>query len=222
VSDTWFGGGSSASADPGLMQRLMSYINGGSGSTDPAVIAQVNRAMQSGAGNTNQPGILPHLTGDGPNVQGRPILPYLDPNTTALAGAASIPTSGVPPMPQGAPPRPGGIGSDANFPIMGGGTGMPSSYGAPGQVPAPLPPMRPPAAPVRPRVAGGAPPVRKRPASIPPTATALAPAAGSKSPFVPIAAQNQDWSGGALSRYGTNGFGRQGTALDLSKLFSRS
>jgi hypothetical protein len=39
---------------------------------------------------------------------------------------------------------------------------------------------------------------------------------------VPIAAQNQDWSGGALSRYGTNGFGRQGTALDLSKLFGRS
>ena len=58
-------------------------------------------------------------------------------------------------------------------------------------------------------------------AHINPRATALAPAAAAGSPFVPIAAQNQDWAGGALARYGSSGFGRQGTALDLSKLFGR-
>ena len=208
-------GSSSASADPNLMQRLMAYINGGGAAGDPAVQAQVNQAMAGGAGNTNQPAIMPHLTGDGPNVQGRPILPYLNGNTAGLANAAAIPTSGAPPMPQGAPMGHGGIGSDANAPVMGAG-GFPTTYAAPGQQPAMPTPAATPYPPPRPRVAAA--PVRRAQPSggrIPANATASVPPAGS--PWVTRDAQNQDWSGGALARGGT----RQMGMLDLSKLFSR-
>ena len=134
----------------------------------------IQQALASGAGNTNVPAVLPHLTGDGPNVQGRPILPYANPNTAALANAAQIPTD-LPPAAPAAPARPGGIGSDANFPVMGAG-GFPTTYAPPGQQPpvpalsgstpattvasAPLPPVRPaaPAATMDPRMRGEVPP----------------------------------------------------------------
>ena len=156
--------GSGAGVDPGMWARLMGYINPiGSANAAPApaaapggrfqgpgtqaqsggypvnaagqpqyAVGPINQAMQSGAGNTNTPAILPHLTGDGPNVQGRPVLPYLNPNTRDLSAAAAIPTN-LPP--QAAAARPGGIGSDANFPVMGAG-GFPTTYAAPGQQPA--------------------------------------------------------------------------------------
>lgn len=225
MSDAFYGGGSSASADPGLMQRLMQYIGGGGGGPPPDPDAAARQAaieklkpMMGSPGNTNAPGIMPHMFGDGPNVQGRPVLPYLNPATGPIADASRIPTN-LPP--QAAPPPPGGhggIGSDANFPILGGGTGMPSSYGAPGQVPAPLPPMAPPMPPVRPKVAGGAPVRRAAPAGrIPPSATASVPPAAGGMWDLNHTYQNRDITGGALSRDG----GRQMGMIDLSKLFSR-
>lgn len=134
----------------------------------------IREALASGPGDTNTPAILPHLTGNGPNVQGRPILPYTDPNTRELAKAASIPTD-LPPAGPAAPSRPSGIGSDANFPVLGVG-GFPTTYGAPGQQPpelippgatpattvanAPLPPPRPAGlgATIDPRMRGEVPP----------------------------------------------------------------
>ena len=176
----------------------------------------INQALASGPGNTNTPAILPHLTGDGPNVQGRPVLPYLNPNTAALANTAAIPTN-LPP--QGTPMGHGGIGSDANAPVMGAG-GFPTTYAAPGQQPAmPTPsPAAVPYPPPRPRVAAA--PVRK-PVRIPASATALAPPAaaapGMAKGWTTDTYQNRDFGGGALARGGTARMGM----LDLSQLFGQ-
>ena len=220
-------------ADPGMWARLMGFVGGlnpiggaqaaeappqGPGPpVDPDAAARraaIERLkpMMASPGNTNTPAIMPHMFGDGPNVQGRPVLPYIDPRTGQLANAAAIPTN----LPPGAPSpaRPGGIGSDANFPVMGAG-GFPTTYAPPGQqppVPTPVGSPAPAVPPPRPRIV--AQPVRK-PVRIPASATASVPAAGS--PWVTRDAQNQDWSGGALARGGT----RQMGMLDLSKLFGQ-
>jgi hypothetical protein len=118
----------------------------------------INQALASGPGNTNQPAILPHLTGDGPNVQGRPILPYLNPNTRDLSAAAAIPTDGVPSAQNAAPWFHGG-----NNPLPWNG-------------PTATPPPRPAAAPVVARA-----PVHP-PAAIDPRMRGQVPAAAAAAP----------------------------------------
>ena len=111
--------------------------------------------------------------------------------------------------------------------LQGGGPPVQSPTGTPN----PTPWFTPSNTPYAPNPAAGAPIPPPRPVAQPavargggkgvsPRMRAQAPAAAASSPFIPVAAQNQDWSGGALSRYPLGG--RQGTALDLSKLFSRS
>ena len=109
-------------SDPGMWARLMNYINPvGAAQAAPAPAAPpaaafqgpgtqsqsggwpVNQAGQpqyaipptnqamANPGSTNSPGILPFLNG-GPAAQGGSIMPYLNPNTAALANAASINT----------------------------------------------------------------------------------------------------------------------------------
>ena len=187
----------------------------------------INQALASGPGNTNTPAILPHLTGDGPNVQGRPILPYANPNTAALANAASIPTNGVN---GGNIPIGGGPGNvmqaptgPQNIPIGGGpGNTMEAPTGAPV------------AQPVLNR-GGGTPvaqPVLNRGGGtrvvIPPTARAQAPgatAAPGQSPFITIDRPNANpgtgggMLGGALASPRGQGGAPLATALDLSHLF---
>ena len=174
----------------------------------------IRQALASGPGNTNQPAVLPHLTGDGPNVQGRPILPYANPNTAALANAASIPTNGVN---GGNIPIGGGPGNvmqaptgPQNIPI-GGGPG--NTMEAPTGTPA--------AQPVLNRGGGGR-------VVIPPTARAQAPgatAAPGQSPFITIDRPNANpgtgggMLGGALASPRGQGGAPVATALDLSHLF---
>lgn len=201
-----------------MLQRLWAYLN-------PIGSAQADTLTQGPNPLNNPSPVDPRLAGGGP-----PVPP-------GMLGGGQPPA----PMPPGAPlpPIPGGPGGSsggagasaaigpsflpqargvANPPFPGDN---PTPWFTPSNTPyapnpavgAPLPPVRP----KGPAVAKGS----NRPAvKIPSSATASVPPA-SKSPFVPVAAQNQDWSGGALSRYGTSGFGRQGTALDLSSLFGR-
>jgi hypothetical protein len=215
-----------------------------------AAIAEAQRQLQSGAGNTNNPAMLPYLAGpNAPNVQGRPTFPYGGivtgqgfpaRNTNAgIANASQIPTSGVPPMPPptpGAPPAPaasnptydpradplfGGPGYPTpNAPPYGVGTpgmaGFPATATGGGGFPASA---FPPTNPVRTSTGGAAPIARKR-TTIPATATANVPPAG-RSPFVTLdRPQNADVVGGARGGALARG-GPQGTALDLSRLFSR-
>jgi hypothetical protein len=205
---------SAAGADPNLLMRLWNYIN-------PVGSAQADTLARSpNPLNTPSP-VPPALLGGGP-----PVPP-------ALLGGGQPPA----PMPPGAPTPPipggpggssGGGGASGSFtaqqpygPQLPPPTNAPLSYGpqqsitpwfhssntpiAPNPiVGAPLPPVKGPA------VAKGS----NRPATkIPASATASV----GKSPFVPVEAQNQDWSGGALARGGP----RMMTALDLSSLFGR-
>ncbi len=207
--------------DPGMWARLMNYLN-------PVSPAAADTLTQGPNPLANPSPVDPRLAGGGP-----PVPP-------GLLGGGQAPA----PMPPGAPlpPVPGGPGGSS------GGAGASTVVGpsilpqARGSLPPPdmtrhmpWPPgygpetthmpypnqldpkgvfaPKPAAQPVVAR--GGA---KRAPVRIPGSATALAPAAGGKSPFINVDAQNQDWSGGALSRLGT----RQMTALDLSKLFSRS
>ena len=155
------------------------------------------------------------------------------------------PTPVDPRLTGGGPPVPASLTSNAAQIVPGGGSsggggasgGGAFPVGPPGSQPQPVPPvMGPPQSPtpwftgsntpyapnpaagaptppIRPAVARGG---RKPAATIPASATASVPAAGS--PWVTKDAQNQDWSGGALARGGA----RQMGMLDLSKLFGRS
>ena len=231
-------------SDPGMWARLMNYINPvGAAQAAPAPAASpaaafqgpgtqsqsggwpVNQAGQpqyaipptnqamANPGSTNTPGILPFLAG-GPGAQGGSIFPYANPNTAALANAASINTD----LGGGSSGGGGASGAWPTPPIGGGaGNAMETPTGTPASASPPMPPPRP-------KVARQPVPVRQvaaAPAAVRPRARAPIVVPAARSPFTPVAAQNQDWSGGALSRYGQNQFGRQGTALDLSGLFRR-
>jgi hypothetical protein len=219
----------SIAQDPGMWARLMGYVNpigsaqaaeaprgpASSGTAAPGVqygghpanqygqpiygLDALKSAINSGPGNTNTPAILPHLTGDGPNVQGRPILPYLNPNTRELANAAAIPTDLPPPAPGN--PTPWFTPSNTPLPWRG-----PDATPA---TTAPLPPSRPAA--IDPRMTG----------VVPPSATAQAPS----SMFTTFDRPNMNpgtgggMLGGALaSPRGTGGPSQMGM-LDLSGLF---
>lgn len=207
-------------ADPGMWARLMGFVGGlnpiGSAQAgeappqgpgppmDPdaaarqAAIERLKPQMAS-PGNTNAPGIMPHIAGDGPNVQGRPVLPYIDPRTGQIANAASIPTD-LPPAAAAAPPA-------AAQPMMPPRTPTPASaYGFPLPPPRPVAPVA--TAPVRH-------PARK-PVRIPASATASVPPGMAKG-WTEGEYQNRDISGGALARGGTARMGM----LDLSKLFGQ-
>jgi hypothetical protein len=235
VSDPW---STQAGQDPGMWARLMGYVN----PIQPAAAG----TLTQGPNPLNNPSpVDPRLAGGGPPVPtnldfarqralqdaqaqlagGSPqninTPPTLGP-VSPIQKAAQIPTNGVPSMPQGAPqgasPGRGGIGSDANFPVMGAG-GFPTTYAPPGQqppVPNPAQVANAPMPPVRPKNLGQ-PVVRKRPATIPASATASVPPVA-RSPWITGQAQNQDVVGGALAR---GGGGRPMGMLDLSKLFGR-
>ena len=228
-------------SDPGMWARLMNYINlllgvlqaapapaafQGPGTQSQSggwpvnqngqpqyAIPPTNQAMAN-PGRTNTPGILPYLT-RGPAAQGGSILPYANPNTAALANAASINAD----LGGGSS---GGGGANGSFlpavPIGGGpGNTMEAPTGTPA-TPMPATPMPPP----RPRVRQAAPVPRQAaaaPAAVRPRARApvVIPPGAPQNRFVQVPEQNQDWSGGALSRYGPNG--RLGTALNFNSLF---
>lgn len=239
--------------DPGMWARLMGYAGGfnpiGSAQAAPApapgprpfqgpgtagqsggwpvnaagqpqyALPHVREALAGGAGDTNTPAILPHLTGDGPNVPGRPILPYTNPNTREIANAADIPTN----LPPAASGRGGGIGSDANFPVLGAG-GFPTTYAPPGQQP-PMPTPIPPGASPSTTVASA-----PRPAAIDPRMTGVVPPnATAQAPSNPFATLDYrpnanpgiggGMLGGALASPRGQGGPNVSTALDLSGLF---
>ncbi len=135
--------------DPGMWARIMGFA----GNLNPIGSAQAAPAPNP---LTNPSPVDPRLAGGGPPVPplldqrqralrdaqaqlgaGPPInfnrQPTLGPNNP-IASAASIPTT-LPPVAAASPSRPGGIGSDANFPVMGAG-GFPTTYAPPGQQPA--------------------------------------------------------------------------------------
>ena len=212
-----------AAAQASIM-RSMNYAN-------PASVAPTQMAASAqGTPNplTNPTPVSPALQGGG-----LPVPPSLAGNV------GSIPIGGGPGMamqsPTGIVPgggSSGGGGASGAFPIGGGpgmatqsptGTPNPTPWFTPSNTPyapnpaaaAPIPPPRPVAQPAVARGGGKGVSPRMRA-----QAPAAANAAAASSPFTTVAAQNQDWSGGALSRYPLGA--RQGTALDLSKLFSRS
>ena len=113
---------------------------------------------------------------------------------------------------------PGGIGSDANTPVMGAG-GFPTTYANPGAQPPAPDGMPPPAIPI-----GGGPgnvmqsPTRRTPRAAGPAAVRQQPNLGTYSgPFSQSYRPNADVAGGARGRQSVP----QMTTLDLSKLFSR-
>lgn len=243
MSDIFGGASSSGAADPDLMQRLLRYT--GATPPDPRLAGggppagpppAPPNAFQGAFGNIHD-WLAARMAGGQANTitdprqraladasaqlnAGPPLnvnaQPTLGPNNP-LAQAAAIPTALPPAAPAAAPPsRAGGIGSDANFPVMGAG-GFPTTYAPPGQQPAmPTPVAATPLPPVQPKVAGKPAPVRRAApaARIPASATASVPAG---SPWITSGYQNRDVTGGVLSRNG----GREMGMLDLSKLFSR-
>ena len=174
----------------------------------PPVPPSVLGGGQPPANPLTQPSpVDPRLVGGGPPVTPG-MIPPIQASIVGGGGGAS-----------------GGVGSDARYPVIAAdqrGVPQPPGYG-PETTHMPYPGQTDPRgvfAPKPPVVVARA-PVRAKPvARIPPTARAQAPGSAAGSPFTTIAAQNQDWSGGALSRYPLGG--RVGTALDLSKLFGRS
>ena len=112
-------------------------------------------------------------------------------------------------------PAPGGIGSDANFPVSGA-AGFPNTYAPPGQQPA-MP--NPAAAPVPGAVGSPAPAMPPpRPRMTVPAARTPAPAAAAAGPPPGMVARpNADVAGGARGRQSVPYM----SALDLSKLFQR-
>jgi hypothetical protein len=222
----------------------MSWLAGLPAATQASIMRSMNYAnpVQPAAADTlsnngnplNNPSPVPAaLAGGGPPVPpglvsgGQPPAPMppgapTPPVPGQVVGGSSGGAGASPPIGPSILPQARGVMPVMGPPMPPGPSILPQARGvtpdAYPAVAAPLPPPRP--RPVsNPAVARGS----NRPAGarIPGSATALAPAPGN-SPFVPIAAQNQDWSGGALSRYGPSGFGRQATALDLSRLFNRS
>ena len=148
-------------------------------------------------------------------------------NPAMITGRPDAPmgtTHGLPATPMS---RPGGIGSDANAPVMGAG-GFPTTYAAPGQQPAQLGPtapdatgdikLRAPAVPVpRPRAA---------PRAAGPAAVKQQPNLGSYFGTFDRPNANPDIGGGMLGGGSAGGRGgpvgnRTMGMLDLSKLFSR-
>ena len=201
--DDYGGAGSSgAAADPGMLQRILAYLN-------PIQPAAADTIHANNPLNSPSP-VDPRLANGGPPIPPglmsaaqQPPAPLGDPPPSVGGSSGGAGASNHMPWPP--PPAQMGPPQSATPWFHGGNNPLPW------QGPAPMPP-------VRPKGLG------KAPVRIPASATAsVPPAAAAANPlFTPVAAQNQDWSGGALSRYGTSGFGRQGTALDLSKLFSRS
>ena len=166
---------------------------------------------------TNPSPVDPRLAGGGP-----PVPPSVLGGGQPPANPLTQPSPVDPRLVGGGPPVTPGMIPPIQASIVGGEDASPG-YGHmpyPGQtdprgVFAPRPPV------VVARTPPRAPAARVKPvARIPPTARAQAPGSAAGSPFTTVAAQNQDWSGGALSRYPLGG--RVGTALDLSKLFGRS
>jgi hypothetical protein len=247
MSNAYGAGAPDGSApDPNMLQRLWNYINPvGQANAAPAPAAQapfqgpgtaqtggpvnaagqpqyaidaLKQALANGAGNTNQPPILPFLGGPGgPNSQGQPILPYTNPNTAALANAASIPTNGVN---GGNIPIGGGPGNTMesptgpqNIPIGGGpGNTMESPTGTPAAQPAVARGGN------RRGGIGAGPNSRMRAQTPVPTAA--------QSPFVPLNYRpnaNPGTGGGMLGGALASPRGQGGppvaTALDLSRIF---
>jgi hypothetical protein len=209
--------------DPGMWARLMGFVGGmnpigsaqageapppGPGPVDPDAAARQAaierlKPQMANPGNTNAPAIMPHMFGDGPNVQGRPVMPYIDPRTGQIADASRIPTD-LPPAAAPAfhqPDHP----STMRFPMWptppAPAAAAPPAIGSPAPA---VPPPRPVAQPVR------------KPARIPANATASVPPAGS--PWVTQDMQNTNPTGGALGR---GGYRQQMGMLDLSKLFGQ-
>jgi hypothetical protein len=125
---TWFRGGQTFT--PG--QPMGPDVTGGGGASPLSYLAKGSPAWRAAMAAAGVMSPTPADTGELPlSLSGaRPMHPS---STGAMPNPATyphMPWPGSPPAPQG-----GGVGSDANFPVMGAG-GFPTTYAAPGRQPA--------------------------------------------------------------------------------------